>query len=214
MGLVGFGGGVWGYNYAKAIISLARDSPMRRGRVVSSSSSAPSPDQATSSARWFAEEVHAHDSQLRSYLRGRFPWMRDVDDVVQESYLRTWRAIATGPIRSGKAFVFSVARRVAVDRLRRERVVSQVMAEHTEEVALEDTPMGADRLVERHRIELLGQAIAGLPARCREVVLLHKIDGMSQREVAEKLGISEKTVENHVANGVKRCEVFFRKHGH
>lgn len=180
---------------------------------MSLSPAVPSPEQSPSAARWFAEEVHAHDSQLKSYLRGKYPGMRDVDDLVQESYLRTWRALTTRPIRSGKAFVFSVARRLAIDRLRRERVAALVLRDEPVELtgAGAESAMG-DPQAEQRQIELLGRAIAELPARCREVILLHKIDGMSQREVGDKLGISEKTVENHVANGVKRCEAFFRKH--
>jgi hypothetical protein len=49
-------------------------------------------------ARWFAEEVQPHEASLRAYMRGAFPMVRDVDDVVQESYLRVWRARAAQPI--------------------------------------------------------------------------------------------------------------------
>ena len=56
----------------------------------------------TDQARWFAEEVQPHDAQLRAYLRGAFPTACDVDDVMQESYLRVWRVRATGPISSAR----------------------------------------------------------------------------------------------------------------
>lgn len=65
-------------------------------------------------AQWFANEVHAHASQLKAYLRGAFPSVRDVDDVVQESYLRIWKARAIHPIESAKTFLFTIARRVAL----------------------------------------------------------------------------------------------------
>lgn len=55
--------------------------------------------------------MHAHDEQLKSYLRLAFPTVRDVDDIVQESYLRTWRRQSSQPIRAAKAFLFTVARR-------------------------------------------------------------------------------------------------------
>ena len=70
-------------------------------------------------ARWFAEEVHPHESHLRSYLRGRIPADRDVDDVVQDSYLRVWRARAARPIHSATAFHFTIARHLALDALQR-----------------------------------------------------------------------------------------------
>lgn len=71
--------------------------------------------------RWFAEEVHAHDTSLKSYLRGSFPSVRDVEDIVQESYIRIWAYRAVESIHSAKAFLFKVAQRIALDALRRER---------------------------------------------------------------------------------------------
>ena len=76
----------------------------------------------TETARWFAAEVQPHEPALRGYLRGSFPAVRDVDDVVQESYLRMWRARAAQPIASARSFLFQVARRLALDTVRRERI--------------------------------------------------------------------------------------------
>lgn len=84
-------------------------------------SSAPTSPTSTASEqnRWFAAEVHPYDSQLKSFLRGSFPGIRDVDDVVQESYLRMWNARTVQPIQSAKAFLFRIARNVALDLLGR-----------------------------------------------------------------------------------------------
>jgi RNA polymerase sigma-70 factor (ECF subfamily) len=62
-------------------------------------------------------------------------------------------------------------------------------------------------------LELLTQAIQSLPDRCREVLTLRKIEGLSQREIAARMGISEHTVEAQVANGMRRCAQFFRDRG-
>ncbi|HRE79927.1 MAG TPA: sigma factor, partial [Opitutaceae bacterium] len=67
--------------------------------------------------RWFTTEVHAHEASLRTHLRAAFPRARDVDDLVQESYLRVWKAQASRPILSAKAFLFKVARHAALDLL-------------------------------------------------------------------------------------------------
>src|SRR5580693_2470646 len=66
-------------------------------------------DQASSveQIRWFTEEVHPHEPSLRAYLNGSFPTVRDLDDVVQESYLRIWQARAAYPIGSARAFLFT-----------------------------------------------------------------------------------------------------------
>jgi RNA polymerase sigma-70 factor (ECF subfamily) len=165
-------------------------------------------------ARWFVEEVQPHEDSLRSYLHHSFPAVRDVDDVVQESYLRVWRARAGQPIRSAKAFLFKVARHLAIDLVRRDRI--SPLKEVTDFAALpvtENKPNAADVACTSHDTMMLAQAIESLPARCREVVILRKLKGVSQKEIAALLGISEQTVQVQAARGLKRCEDFLRKRG-
>lgn len=71
--------------------------------------------------QWFNQEVHPHESQLKAYLRSQFPSVRDVDDVVQESFLKIWKARAGRPIESARAFLFRIAQRLAIDVVRRAR---------------------------------------------------------------------------------------------
>lgn len=165
-------------------------------------------------ARWFDAEVRPHEPALRGYLRGAFPAVRDVDDLVQESYLRMWRARAAQPIQSAKAFLFTVARRLALDHVRREAIspISGVNDLSGLPVIIEG-PDAVEAISAQEKIRLLAEAVGSLPGRCREIVLLHKIHGLPQREVAARLGLAEKTVENQVALGVKRCEEFFRRRG-
>jgi RNA polymerase sigma factor (sigma-70 family) len=165
-------------------------------------------------ARWFADEVQPHESALRSYLRNAFPSVRDVDDLVQESYIRVWRSRAAQPILSAKGFLFDVARHLAIDRVRRNRTSPVDAVEDLSALPIIDDSRNVTDAVSRNeKIQLLGEAMATLPSRCREVVVLRKLKGLSQREVAERLGISEKTVEVQVANGVRRCEDFFSRRG-
>ena len=72
-------------------------------------------------SRWFAEEVQPHGASLKAYLRGSFPTVRDVEDVVQESYLRVWRAKMAGSVESARGFLFCAARNLAIDFLRQRR---------------------------------------------------------------------------------------------
>jgi DNA-directed RNA polymerase specialized sigma24 family protein len=71
-------------------------------------------------ARWFTEEVNPHEAALRGYLHSAFPSL-DVDDVVQESYLKLLRARAAGRIASTKSYLFSIARNTALTVFQRRR---------------------------------------------------------------------------------------------
>ena len=185
--------------------------------IPSTSPAANLPSSAVASSdaeKWFKEEVHPHDAQLKSYLRGSFPSIRDVDDVVQESYLRIWRAAAREPVKSAKAFLYLVARRVALNFVRKERN-SPVDAYGDEAMSgvLDDKPNALEAAIIQDRIDRLADALMSLPPRCREIVVLHKMKGLTQKEVATQLGLSERTVETHVRNGVVRCLAYLRAHG-
>lgn len=164
--------------------------------------------------RWFAEEVRPHESQLRSYLRGSFPSVRDVDDVVQESLFRIWKARARQTIHSAKSFLFQIARNVATDSIRRECASPiDFVADLSTSAVLESSPSAAEVACTREELAVLADAIALLPARCREIVILRKLKRIPQKEIAQLLGLSEFTVQNQVSRGVKRCEEYLAARG-
>jgi len=168
----------------------------------------------TEESRWFAREVHVHDGALKHYLRSSFPAIRDVEDIAQESYLRLWRQRTADPIRSARAFLFTIAQRVALDtvrRLRRSPVDADVRLGDIDVV--DQAPAGHERLSRSERIRLLIEAIDALPARSREVVVLRKLRLVSQRDTAVLLGISEKGVEIQLARGLSRCRDYLRRRG-
>lgn len=165
-------------------------------------------------SKWFADEVQPHESILRSYLRGAYPAVRDVDDVVQESYVRAWRAHASDPLRSAKAFLFTVARRLALDWLRHEKRSPIVAVGDPADLGvLDERPGVAERVSDGEKIELLSDALLTLPPRCRSVVMLYRLKGVSRVEVAHQLGIAEKTVDEQAARGVSRLKAYFEARG-
>lgn len=165
-------------------------------------------------SRWFAEEVYAHDAQLKAFLRGSFPSIRDIDDVVQESYLRLWRRQLAAPLRSARTFLYTVARHLAIDTLRhRERSPIKDVADWARLAVLDDKPDAAEAACTSQELDLLLEAIESLPPRCREIVILRKLRGLPQKEIAQRMGITERTVEVQGTKGLDRCEQFLRRHG-
>jgi RNA polymerase sigma factor (sigma-70 family) len=176
--------------------------------------SSPAPAEEQSPLRWFSEEIHAHDAQLKSYLRGSFPSVHDVEDVVQESYLRVWKARATQPIQSAKAFLFTVARNLALKVVRKNRNAPFLPLGDSAALGVtEEGANAAEAACVREKIDLLADAVMALPACCREIIILHKLQGLSQKEVARRLALSERTVESQVRIGVRRCLAYFQRHG-
>lgn len=175
------------------------------------------PACATSSSdqsEWFRQEVHAHDEHLKAYLRTSFPTVRDVDDIVQESYLRIWRRQSIQPVRTAKAFLFTIARRLSIDWLRREKCSVVEMVEDMESVAVADEGKSTAEAVASAEITtLLVAAIDDLPARCREVVILRKFKLLSARETALQLGLKEATVEMQLSRGNARIRAHLAAHG-
>jgi RNA polymerase sigma factor (sigma-70 family) len=164
--------------------------------------------------RWFVEEVQPHENSLRSYLRGVFPSLPDIDDLVQESYARLIRAKEAGRVSYVKAFLFTTARNAALDLFRRRKVVRiDGVANLNDLSVLEDSPDASEAVNKQQELELLSEAVRTLPNRCRQVLTLRLLYAMSHKEIAAQLNISEHTVKAQLAKGMRRCADYFAEHG-
>lgn len=160
-------------------------------------------------APWFAAHVQPHEAMLRAWLANRFGTRVPVDDVVQEAYVRVLRAHAAGELQAPKAFLFATARNLALDYLRRHHVsrtgslvetdLSNVLDDHS------DIP---ETVARNQELALLTEAIQTLPDRCRQVFTLRTVYGMTQREIGERLGISDRTVAAQLTIGTAKCTEF------
>lgn len=196
---------------------LVAQRPDLQAPVVSipSTSETSQPPAVEDQTRWFAEEVRPHESSLRSYLRYSLTSLADVDDLMQECYVRLLRARNGGPIRSTRAFLFAVARNAVRDLLRRRAVADTVflIRENDESCVLKDKANIVEFISHREELALLEEAICALPERCRQVFLLRKLEDMPQKEISAQLGIAEKTVEALVAKGARRCADYMHQYG-
>lgn len=172
------------------------------------------PPPPSEQSQWFAREVQPHERTLRSWLRGKFPSLPDVDDIVQESYMRLLRARESGKVGYAKAYLFTTARNFALDLFRRREVVSiEPVADLATWPVAEDRPDVADAVSRQQELDLLAEAVRGLPDRCRQVMTLRLLYGLSHREIAAELRISEHTVKAQLAKGMRRCTEFFAARG-
>lgn len=154
---------------------------------------------------WFVEEVLPLERRLIRYLLHARQPASEIEDLRQEVFARVYEAARTKPPSPVWPYVYTIARNLIVDRLRREQVVPIDLLADPESLGMAGEEIPADRaLSAKQDLDRLYVAVEALPDRCREVVRLRKIEGASQREVAERLGIAEHTVEKHVSNGLRR----------
>ena len=166
----------------------------------------------TDSARWFVTEVQPHRPALRAWLLARFPTLPDVDDLVQESLSRMLRARETGPIGSPRALIFTTARNLALDAVRRQRVVRfEPITDEMSSFVLADSTDVIETVNKQQELELLTQAIQSLPERIRQVFTLRTAYGLTQRQIADQLGVSLSTVEKQMAQGIRLCAEYFSR---
>ena len=157
-----------------------------------------------------------NEAALKRFLR-RFTKSREgADDLAQEAFLRAFAAESEHLIASPKAFLFKVARNLALNELAKKASVTiEPLGDFEGQSVLEDSSQAAvdDAVDSRERIRVLARAIAALPPQCAKVFILRKMQGLSQKEIAARLNISVRTVENHVALGLVRCKAYMRAHG-
>ena len=157
--------------------------------------------------RWFAEEVLVHEESLMKFLRRSWPNATELDDIRQETYIRVYEAAAKALPQATKAFLFTTARHLMIDRVRRQRVVSIEavggLGELDDLNVLIDEPSSETKVSAREELRRLAEALDGLPSRCRDILWLRRVEDLPQKEVARKLGLTEKTVERALARGVE-----------
>lgn len=154
--------------------------------------------------RWFVEQVLPLEAELMRFLRRSWPNTDELADLRQETMVRAYEAGVRERPRQTRPFVYMVARNLMTDRIRHARVVSIDYVEDLDALdVLSQEPL-ADQLVSaREDLRRFAAALDRLPPRCREVVALRKIEGLSQREVAQRMGTTEDTVERQVSKGMR-----------
>jgi RNA polymerase sigma-70 factor (ECF subfamily) len=153
---------------------------------------------------WVGGQVLPHEADVRAWLRRRLPSAAAVDDVVQEAYCRIAALDDVTHIVSGRAYFFRAASSIVIDQMRRARVVHLDSVAEMDELNVVDDEPSPERVVAGRRdLARVKALIEGLPDRCRAIFELRRIHGLSQKSVAEQLGVTENVVEQQSIRGMK-----------
>jgi RNA polymerase sigma-70 factor (ECF subfamily) len=130
---------------------------------------------------------------------------QDVDDILQEAFIRVLHSDAKQQISSPKGYLFVVSRNLVLKKL-----VQQSKEIHTEldDALLEDD---VDNTVEKElyqklKFERFNNVLTSLPEKNRRAILLRKLYCLSHKEIAKKMGVSVSSVEKYIAAGLKQCK--------
>ena len=160
--------------------------------------------QAKERALWLAEHVLPCEPALRNWLQRRLSVRQDADDVIQETYAILASMADVSHVRQPRAYVYSVAQSVVLQQLRRAQVVSIEAVAEIDHVAISGDEACPERTASsRQELARIGALIDGLPDKCRKAFVLRRVEGYSQREIAQRMQISENTVEKHICKGIR-----------
>ena len=148
---------------------------------------------------------------LKRFLARFFSEQQDIEDVAQETFLRAYVAEQKQSIEQPKAYLFRVAKNVALTRLTRksEQITDYIADLSVPDVMYSETS-AADEAEADESLGIYCEAVAALPEKCRQVFLLRKVHGLTHREIAERMSLSISSVEKYLLKGILACQAFIQ----
>ena len=163
---------------------------------------------------WFLDQVFHHRAALHRYLGKLTSGAEDIEDLVQETYVRIYALPDFRQVESPKALLFRIAHNLAVERARRHKSQATDTMADLESLDVFSNEVPPDEQTDaRRRFESFCAAVERLPPLCRRVFVLRKVHKLSHAEISEVLGVSQSTIEKHVAKGLVRCRDYLRELG-
>ena len=157
-----------------------------------------------------------HQAAITRVL-ARYVPQEDRNDILQEAFLKAFAAEMTTPIRDAKAFLFRVAKNLAISEMTKK---SRSETDHLEDLGvsdvLEDERSGSvEALIDgRRKLFVLSQALAHLPVECQRAFVMRKVEGLRVKQIATRLNVSGSTVEKRLAKALLLCDRHLRQHGY
>lgn len=161
------------------------------------------PDEPTPPPKDFSSLYRSTLAPLRRYLARMLGNTSEAQDVAHDAYLRVYPTVTNQSAERPEALLYVTARRLAINRLKRRSISPVGTVPLNMDTAASSNPGVAQQVMARQELRLLEQAIAELPEGCRAVLLLRKIELLSHREIADRLGIAVSTVEKQHARALR-----------
>ncbi|AWL10763.1 hypothetical protein HMF8227_00255 [Saliniradius amylolyticus] len=170
-----------------------------------------SDDSEAGAEGWYESLVLNTHNKLKRAL-GRMLSAAEADEVIQESYLKLFEVCKEAVPENPQGYVYRIARNFALTRLRNKEVARKFLEQRVEDIeVVSGDSQSFESVKAKQQHEQLQSVISQLPPVCRQVFVLRKLHGYSHREIAETMQISQKTVENHIARGMRACFDAFRR---
>ena len=162
-------------------------------------------EDASSVESWFTRVVLPLEPALMQFLRHNWRNQSDISDLRQDVYERVFAAALKEIPTHPRQFVFTTARNLLINRIRDEQVVPFEAVTDIDALNTAIDAPGPDRTVQaRDELRRVQSALDSLPPRCREVVILRRVEGLSRKEIALRMGVAEDTVTEHFIKGMRR----------
>lgn len=153
---------------------------------------------------WLAQHILPHEPCLRAWLARRRVVELEIDDIVQEAYARLASMDNVEGVRNPRAYLLQTAHSIICTHLRRAQVVSIRAVDDTELSRFECQDASPESTVcDRDELRRIGDIVAGFPKQVAAVFILRRIEGLSQRDTAKRLNLSESSVEKNMAKGIR-----------
>jgi RNA polymerase sigma factor (sigma-70 family) len=144
-----------------------------------------------------------YKSSLKYFISSYVVNSQDVDDVCQETFLRTYKSSLENEVLKPKSFMFRVAKNLIVSDFRK---ASTQLNEYVDDIDLVDSKLELDDLennaLAQEKLGVMCEAIAGLPNKCRQAVVMRKVYGLATKDIAKRMNISTITVSNYITKGM------------
>lgn len=149
---------------------------------------------------------------LKRFLARFFSDREDIEDVAQEAYLRAYVAEQQKEIEQPKAYLFRIARNIALTELtKKSRKITDYLEESGASVVIECGPAADSEVEAQESLGLYCEAVAALPEKCRQVFLLRKVHGLAHKEIAKRMSLSVSSVEKYLHRGILECKAFVQE---